>query len=134
VRECPKERPCPYVGCRYHLALYVRADGTLELATPKGSTGTKRKIDMSDDMAPIWEQLWTDNVADHVKNMSETCCLDIAKRGGLPPSTVATYAGLSKRRISQIERRALDELREQGYDGDGLMAALLRMAVDAGSV
>jgi|GEM_PF-2028781 len=71
-------RPCPWVGCRYHLAVNVSHAGGLAL--PFGED--------PDD--------WP-----------ESCALDVAERGGLTLEGVGELSGLTRERIRQVEARAL---------------------------
>lgn len=73
-------RPCPFVGCRFNLFLDVNAEtGSIKLNHPG--------VDLAD--------------------MTETCALDIAERGGLTLEEVGTLMNLTRERTRQIETRAL---------------------------
>lgn len=81
--QCPEDRPCPWVSCRYHLALDVAADGGLRVQrTP-------------------------------VERMRESCALDLATRGGLPLEAVAEAMGRRKSSVSRWELHALALLRQE---------------------
>lgn len=76
-------RPCPYVGCRYHLYLDVNEDtGGLRIAM---------------DGEP-WE-------------MAESCALDVVDRhpDGLRMGGIGTVMGVSRERVRQILKRPLLE-------------------------
>jgi hypothetical protein len=78
------ERPCPFVGCRYHLYLDVNPDtGTIRLNFPDKE---------------VWE-------------LKETCALDVADRGGEELEVVGGYLNLSRQRIEQIEKLVFKDLR-----------------------
>lgn len=76
-------RPCPFVGCRYHLALETKA-GALRLSA---------------ESAAEMEQL------------EETCSLDVADRGPNTLPEVASLLGVSRQRVSQVEIAALRKLK-----------------------
>jgi len=76
-------RPCPWVGCRYHLALEVSSTGALRLAFPR--------------LEP-WE-------------LAETCSLDIADRGPLSLEQIGSHLGVSREGARRTERRAMRILR-----------------------
>jgi hypothetical protein len=76
-------RPCPWVGCRYHLYLDVRENGTIILNFP--------------DTAP-WET-------------PETCTLDVAEQGGLTLEAVGALMSLDRERVRQIEADVLGMVR-----------------------
>lgn len=122
-------RPCPWVSCRYHLLLYVRADGTFELAHHKGITGRKRAIRPT----PEEEAAWIKNAVNRLSRMEESCALDVAARGGLLPSEIAKLAGLTKQRISQIESALRERLRAEGQE-DGEAGTWLAMALEDGVI
>lgn len=75
-------RPCPFLGCRYHLGLHVRFNG-LTLNYP----------------------------GDDPSDMQETCALDVADRGPVSQQEVARLLGLSRARVNDVEVAALKKLR-----------------------
>jgi hypothetical protein len=84
------ERPCPYVACKYHLYLDVNPHtGSIKLNFPD---------------LEVWE-------------MSETCSLDVADRGGITLEEVGELLNLTRERIRQVEAAGLEKLRA-GYDDD----------------
>lgn len=72
-------RPCPWVGCRHHLAIEVGAGGSLKLNFP--------------DL--------------EVHEMGETCSLDVADRGAVTLHEAGVHVGLTRERVRQIENSAL---------------------------
>lgn len=66
-------RPCPWVGCRYHLMLDVHGRSILAARARMPET------------------------------MRETCALDVAERGGLSIAEIAELLDLSTTRVGQIE-------------------------------
>ncbi len=77
------ERPCPYVSCRHHLYLDVSPKtGAIKLNFP--------------DIEP--------------DQMIETCCLDVADRGGATLEQVAEVQNLTRERVRQVETKAFRRL------------------------
>jgi len=82
--ECvDMERPCPYVSCKYHLYIDVHP--------VRGSI----KINFTD--VEVWE-------------MTETCALDIADRGGITLEEVGEIMNLTRERVRQVETAGLAKL------------------------
>jgi hypothetical protein len=76
-------RPCPWVRCRFHLYLDVRADNVVRV-----------------------------NFADREPDeMFATCALDLAEDGPRTLEQVAGLMGMSKERARQIEEGALVKLK-----------------------
>jgi len=79
------ERPCLYVSCRYHLYLDVNPNtGSIKINFP--------------ELEP-WE-------------LSETCALDVAERGGVTLEEVGDIMNLTRERIRQVEVTGLEKLRD----------------------
>ena len=77
------ERPCPFVSCKHHLYLDVSArTGAIKLNFPD---------------LEVWE-------------MSETCALDVADRGGTTLEEVGAIMNLTRERIRQVEVNGLAKL------------------------
>ena len=77
------ERPCPFVACKYHLYIDVHP--------VRGSI----KINFPD--AEVWE-------------MTDTCALDIADRGGITLEEVGQIMNLTRERVRQLETQGLARL------------------------
>jgi hypothetical protein len=76
-------RPCPYVSCKHHLYLDVSArTGAIKLNFPD---------------LEVWE-------------MTETCALDVADRGGTTLEEVGAIMNLTRERIRQVEVKGLAKL------------------------
>jgi hypothetical protein len=76
-------RPCPFVSCKHHLFLDVSArTGAIKLNFPD---------------LEVWE-------------MSETCALDVADRGGTTLEEVGAIMNLTRERIRQVEVKGLAKL------------------------
>ncbi|MEM6861968.1 MAG: sigma factor-like helix-turn-helix DNA-binding protein [Myxococcota bacterium] len=79
------ERPCLYVSCRYHLYLDVNPNtGSIKINFPEREP---------------WE-------------LSETCALDVAERGGVTLEEVGDIMNLTRERIRQVEVNGLEKLRD----------------------
>jgi hypothetical protein len=76
-------RPCPFVSCQHHLYLDVSArTGAIKLNFPD---------------LEVWD-------------MSETCALDVADRGGTTLEEVGAIMNLTRERIRQVEVKGLAKL------------------------
>jgi hypothetical protein len=77
------ERPCPYVSCKYHLFIDVHpVRGAIKLNFPD---------------LEVWE-------------MTETCALDVADRGGITLEEVGEIMNLTRERVRQVETAGLAKL------------------------
>jgi Sigma-70, region 4 len=83
-------RPCPYVSCKYHLALDVAKNGSLKINWP----------------APD-----LDGFVANIGRMKETCALDVADRGELTLEEIGGLLNVTRERIRQLEHRLLIRLR-----------------------
>ncbi len=82
--ECADmERPCPFVSCKYHLYIDVHP--------VRGSI----KVNFPD--LEVWE-------------MTDTCALDIADRGGITLEEVGEIMNLTRERVRQVETQGLAKL------------------------
>ncbi len=78
------ERPCPFVGCKHHLYLEVNKDnGTITFNFP----------------------------SKEVEELTDSCALDVAARGGVTLEDVGDMFNLTRERIRQIEGKALVKLK-----------------------
>lgn len=75
--ECPTERPCPWMGCRYHLALDVTDAGSIQMTFPDRD----------------------------IEDLAHTCALDVADMGEQTLDVVGRLMNVSRERIRQIETR-----------------------------
>jgi hypothetical protein len=81
-------RPCPWVSCAQHLALYVHeGSGNVKVTSPG--------LDGEPDLDA----------------MRDTCALDVADRGGETLDEVGAATNLTRERIRQLESVALRALR-----------------------
>jgi len=98
------ERPCPYVGCKYHLYLDVNPEtGSIKLNFPD---------------LEVWE-------------MAETCSLDVADRGGITLEEVGEILNLTRERIRQVEVRGLLKLKMVGPGEEPIPGDANYLAPDA---
>jgi hypothetical protein len=83
-------RPCPFVGCRFHLYLGVTPAGGLQVNHPG--------LELED--------------------LAETCALDVADRGGVTLEEVGELLGVTRERVRQLETRGLERLKvlADGWD------------------
>ncbi len=88
--QCPDVRPCPFVGCRYHLYIDVDEDGQIKYNFPH--------------MEP-WE-------------LHHSCALDIAEKSSEMNSQIdiARITGISKNIIKKIEDSAIEKLTSRGQE------------------
>jgi len=77
------------VSCRHHLYLDVKANGAIRLNFP--------------DVAP-----------DELQELTDTCALDVADRGGATVNQVATRMNLSRERARQLLVHAAAKLQATG--------------------
>ena len=98
--ECREElRPCPYVACKFHLYLDVNPEtGSIKINFP--------------ELEP-WE-------------LTTTCSLDVAERGGITLEEVGEIMNLTRERIRQVEVRGLLKLKMGSPSPDEIGAALIR--------
>lgn len=81
------ERPCPFVSCRYHLYIDVnQRNGSIKMNFPD---------------VEVWE-------------MTDSCALDVADRGGLTLQELGETMNLTRERVRQLEADGIAKL-------DGLM-------------
>ena len=77
-------RPCTWVSCKYHLYLdIVPQSGSIKMNFPD---------------LEVWE-------------MTETCALDVADRGGITLEDVGNILNLTRERIRQVEQSGVNKLK-----------------------
>lgn len=82
-------RPCPWVGCQFHLYLDITHAGGLTLNFP--------------DKDPC--------------HLAETCALDVAEEQGATLERVGELLNVTRERIRQIEATLLKKLKKRLPDG-----------------
>lgn len=85
------ERPCPWVGCRYHLGIYVAPTTGFLRARPGVEEG---------DLA----------------GLGDTCALDVADRGGHTLEETGEVLGVTRERIRQLERLGVAQFLRNASD------------------
>jgi len=85
--ECKNSvRPCPWVGCRYHLYLDVNEEsGTIKFNFP----GVE------------------------IEELIDCCALDVAEEEGCTLEEVGATMNITRERVRQIEMEALGKLRDE---------------------
>jgi len=84
--ECANAaRPCPFVGCKYHLFIDVNA-----------ATGS---IKMNAPDLEVWQ-------------LQQSCALDVADTGGITLEAVGELLNITRERIRQVETRGLWKLNQ----------------------
>lgn len=76
------ERPCPFVGCKYHLYIDVTVHGRIKMNFP--------------DLEP--------------EDLPVSCVLDVADLGGVALETVGEQMNITRERTRQIEVMALEKI------------------------
>lgn len=92
-------RPCPLVSCRYHLLLDVAEDGRLFMT---------RDLDESD----------VDSIVEALREMPETCALDVADGGGATLEQVGDLLAVTSNMVTQVQTRATRAIRASGVEFD----------------
>lgn len=101
-------RPCPAICCARNLLLDVNQKGFPVV------DGKTYQVSVTRDSDRGWldvEEAVFQALANATEQGRETCADDIAERGGLTLAEVAEELGLTKERIRQIERGAVEKLR-----------------------
>lgn len=84
-------RPCPWAGCRYHLGYDVTHGGSLKDQFP------------GREVIPLEGE----------RGLPVTCALDVADKGEHTLAEVAEALNLTRERVRQIEKQALDKLADR---------------------
>jgi predicted DNA-binding protein (UPF0251 family) len=85
---------CPFFRCKYNLGLDVDPEnGTVKVAFPEGPP----------------ERMEVD-----VDRMGPSCALDLADKGGLTMEEVGDAMNITRQRVEQLEKEALQKLRAAG--------------------
>ena len=88
-------RPCPWVGCRHHLAIDVRDNYTGKI---HGHFAGVLEGDLS--------------------GMTQTCSLDVSDQGEHTLEQVAKYSGVTRQRVEAIEHVAQARARAHRLAGE----------------
>lgn len=96
-------RPCPWVGCKYHLYVDVHpTSGRLIWVHSEEFEGHKRTPDI-DSIFALVDQTFDEG--------HPTCALDLAEQGGMTLEDIGSTMHLTRERIRQIEAKALEKLK-----------------------
>ena len=102
-------RPCPWVGCRYHLLIEVTSSGGLQL---NGAGTEGRPAALSSSAPSVVVEVWTDDALELLEVMPYTCALDVAELGlvveGVQPIGLVARALLITERAARL---AVEEAR-----------------------
>ena len=125
--DCLAEaRPCPWVGCQYHLLLDVakagpshdrattRAPG-LVLSLPRARGGRRQHLRSSAAAALV--ETWIDDALEQLAGMVDTCALDVADRGEARPAALRELLARGRvgtREAELVARATLRALAEAG--------------------
>lgn len=130
--DCGQEaRPCPWVGCRHHLALEVAESKGTKRTTPAGDPREERPTSLrlngptrervtngrrpglASSAAHLVVQRWIDDAAEQLSSMPYTCSLDVARDypDGIAENSVAYLLGVSHQAVSAETKAALIKFR-----------------------
>lgn len=102
-------RPCPWIGCRYHLLIEVTSSGALQL---NGGRTEGRPAALCSSAPSAVVEVWTDDALEQLEVMPHTCALDVAERGdlvaGVQPIALVARALLLTDRAARL---AVEEAR-----------------------
>lgn len=112
-------RPCPWVGCKWNMALDVTSSGSIVgPRRPGGGISNSplrvnpRKWSECDRKWKIVEQSIIDYL-DHISESGETnCSLDLCDGDGMTLTSVGSTIGVTRERARQIEDRSIRICRE----------------------
>ena len=89
-------RPCPWALCQYHLFVEV---------TPR------RKVVGGEMVGGNLKMVFPGR---NIKDLDETCALDVADRGGYTLDQVGLLMNVTRERVRQIQADALKRIRKSG--------------------
>lgn len=100
-------RPCPYIACKWHLAEPVVSQ------SQRPRSLRVLGIVIPDSAEPAEVEAITDQVAEAVVSMGESCGLDVIERepDGATLEAVGQAFGVTRERIRQIETKTVRTLR-----------------------
>ncbi len=132
LADCGQEaRPCPWVGCRHHLAIEVAESKVADRGTPNGKprdvrpTSLRlnranrgraimgRRPGLASSAAHLLVQRWIDDAVEQLSGMMYTCALDVVRDypDGLAESSVAMLLGVTEQAINQETKIALRKIK-----------------------
>jgi hypothetical protein len=93
------QRPCVFVGCRYHLGVEPTSSGGLRVSHPNRPFGAL--------------------------GADKSCALDVADRGPATLEEIGEMLGVTRERTRQIEEMAFDHIRQVAPDLAELLLGLV---------
>lgn len=121
-------RPCPWVGCEYHLLLYIDGDGALFVARKRSVPGRRGAIDENaTPEAQAMVDAWIDAALAVLERLEDSCALDVSDRGEHTCEEVAALSGVTKQFVNSLERSAMIKSAFNDELGPGSKALLRRV-------
>lgn len=115
--ECLEEaRPCPWVGCRYHLLLEVPAASdnprfaSLQLAVQRQGWRGGRRRGLRAWTTEATVLRWIDEAVERLASMRWSCALDRADAGPASTGEVLELTASSKPVVLALRRRAIEAM------------------------
>lgn len=108
--DCPETRPCPWVGCRYHLALTVRQDGSLQVWTETRGPGRPKAL-AARALSPNRVREFEERVLGALEDMPHTCALDAVTDREIPLTSIGSLLGCGESGAREALESALRKLR-----------------------
>ena len=112
--DCLEEaRPCPWVGCRYHLLLEIvpsknNRSTKIGLAGPRARRAVGRRRALPASAAQVLVEVWIDDALEQLVRMRHTCALDVvAEHGAINDSSVGQLLGITRQGATAAKARAL---------------------------
>lgn len=94
-------RPCPWVGCRYHLLLEVGEKTGGRPARLRVLGARNRILSLCATAPAVVVDAISDEAVERLAGLSESCALDIADRGGIGPKQIGRVLGLSRQTVQK---------------------------------
>jgi len=117
-------RPCPRIGCRYHLLFEVNGIGALQ-ATARRKVRGRRKTEHKPSSRTVED--WIGGAVDLVCTSSQpTCALDVAAAGEHTMEEVGILMGMTREMVRVHEQAAMAKIVEAAGHG-GEVALWLEM-------
>ena len=105
---CNEARPCPWLGCRYHIGVEIAPSFNPETGDPA----------------------WVRHLLEWDEDGGPSCALDVADQGARMPTEVGVILGLTKQGAVFVVKEALQSLERASADA-GLEHADLLRGIDA---
>lgn len=105
-------RPCPYVGCKYHLFLDVKGETSVKFNFPDLEADRVFAGPLQEDGAFGSDGRPRVEPGPFLDEMSATCALDVAEEGWATHEKLGPYFNLTRERIRQVEAALFADLRD----------------------